>query len=155
MKRFKLFIIVAVAIIAIAGGVTLGSATTAFRARSNKAAKTIDGMIAQSKINAMSNRNNYFELYYDAEEDCYVCELVYNIYLLQIVVWISFNASYIPLYGFAKIGINRRCHIRRIFQQNSGIKIIAYRLMNRNAIVICDIIIIFTADKRHWSTTVK
>lgn len=65
------------AILAIAIGVSFSSLTSMLHARSYKAAKTIDGMIAQSKINAMSGRKNGLFIKYDTAKKAYVCSLYY------------------------------------------------------------------------------
>lgn len=75
-KGFSLIeLIVIVAILAVAAGTTIASLRTMFQARSYKATKSIDGMISQSKINAMSGKKNTFILRYDEAKECYICEL--------------------------------------------------------------------------------
>ena len=69
-------VIVIVAIIITATGFTVGGVTFAYRARSLQAAKIIDSMISQSKINAMSNRKNHLELFYDSDDKQYTCRLI-------------------------------------------------------------------------------
>lgn len=69
-------LIVVVAILAIATGITSASLSTAFHARSYKAAKTIDSIIAKSKIYAMSGKRNDFVMRYSEEDECFYCELV-------------------------------------------------------------------------------
>lgn len=76
-KGFSMIeLIVVVAILIVAVGVTATSLRTMYNARSLKAAKTIDGMISQSKINAMSGKKNTFVLRYSEDDGCYFCELV-------------------------------------------------------------------------------
>ncbi|MCQ2481743.1 MAG: type II secretion system GspH family protein [Clostridia bacterium] len=77
-KGFSMIeLIVVVAILIVATGVTAGSFRTAYNARSLQAAKTIDGLISQSKVNAMSGRRNALCIKYDDAKKCYLCSLYY------------------------------------------------------------------------------
>ena len=69
-------VIIIMAIILTATGLSAGGLTYMYRARSLKAAKIVDSMISQSKVNAMSSRRNQLELSYDADKQCYICELI-------------------------------------------------------------------------------
>ncbi len=68
-------VIVVMAILVVAAAITASSATSAFHARSLQAAKTVDGMIAQSKINAMSGKKNCLIIKYSTADKCYKCGL--------------------------------------------------------------------------------
>ena len=68
-------VIVIAAIMITFTGISVGSATFVYRARSLEAAKIVDSMISQSKINALSNRKNHLELSYDSSRKCYVCKI--------------------------------------------------------------------------------
>ncbi|MBR0112183.1 MAG: type II secretion system protein [Clostridia bacterium] len=73
---FSLIELIAVtAIILIAAGVAGGAVSSALHARSYKAAKTIDAMIAQSKVNALSGTKNCLIIKFDTANKCYNCEL--------------------------------------------------------------------------------
>ncbi len=68
-------VIVIAAIIITFTGLSVGSATFLYRARSLEAAKIVDSMISQSKVNALSNRKNRLELSYDNDRKCYECKI--------------------------------------------------------------------------------
>jgi len=66
---------VVMAILIVATTVTISSVSSAYHARSLKAAETVDGMIAQSKINAMSGKKNCLIITYSTADKCYKCGL--------------------------------------------------------------------------------
>ena len=68
-------VIVIAAIMITFTGISVGSATFVYRARSLEAAKIVDSMISQSKVNALSNRKNRLELSYDNDRKCYECKI--------------------------------------------------------------------------------
>ncbi len=75
-KGFSLIeLLVVAAIVIVATAVAGGAATSAYHARSYKAAKTVDGMIAQSKVNALSGTKNCLIITFDSSSNCYKCGL--------------------------------------------------------------------------------
>ena len=75
-KGFSLIeLLVVAAIIIVAASVGGNYFLTAYRARSYQATKTVDGFVAQSKINAMSGKKNCLIIRYDESEKCYKCGL--------------------------------------------------------------------------------
>lgn len=64
-------LIVVIAVIVVALSLSAGSLTTMYHARSLQVAKTIDGMVSQSKVNALSGRKNIMVISYNPDEDVY------------------------------------------------------------------------------------
>lgn len=85
-KGFSLIeLVVVIAILAIAGGLTYNSLSTIYSARSKKAAETVSAVISQSKVNAMSGKKNVMTITFKEDKDpnsgetkeAYFCELHY------------------------------------------------------------------------------
>ncbi len=67
--------IVVTAMVVVIAGIAGAGISSAFGARSSRAAKTVDGMISQSKINALSGRRNCMVLSYSEDDKCFKCAL--------------------------------------------------------------------------------
>ncbi len=85
-KGFSLIeLVVVIAILAIAGGLTYNSLSTIYGARSKKAAETVSAVMSQSKVNAMSGRKNVMTITFKEgkepnsgeTKEGYFCELYY------------------------------------------------------------------------------
>lgn len=69
-------LLVVIAILVTATAIAGGGISSAYHSRTEKAVKDYDGMISQSKINAMTGRSNYLDLTYDSDSKQYICYLV-------------------------------------------------------------------------------
>lgn len=85
-KGFSLIeLVVVIAILAIAVGLSYNSFSTVFGARSKKAAETVTALMSQSKVNAMSGKKNVMRISFKKGKDPnsgetkegYFCELYY------------------------------------------------------------------------------
>lgn len=72
---FELLIVVSLmsVLVVIAGG----SLSTVTAAKAISARDKMSALLSQSKISALSGEENRFELEYNADDDCYVCSIVY------------------------------------------------------------------------------
>lgn len=68
-------LVIVIAILAVLGAIAGGSFASAWNARARKAIYVADSMLAQSKVDALSGRENFYVLWYDATEETYFCEL--------------------------------------------------------------------------------
>lgn len=68
-------LVMVIGIIAVLGAVVGGSVASAWNSRASKAINVTDSMLAQSKVDALSGRDNFFVLRYDDAEEIYYCEL--------------------------------------------------------------------------------
>ena len=65
-------LLIVIAMIVALTSLGTGGFVTLSHARANKAANSLDSLIAQSKVNALSGQENYLIVRYDDEADCYV-----------------------------------------------------------------------------------
>lgn len=75
-RGFTLFeLMIVVTIMAIVASISSASLVSIYHARAKKAADQIAAVLSQSKIDALSGRNNYMSLSYSDEDGCYLCRL--------------------------------------------------------------------------------
>lgn len=68
--------VVVIAIIALSVTLIGGSVITVYSARAKKAAGTVEALIAQAKINALSGMDVYLKFEYDTDKNEYVGEII-------------------------------------------------------------------------------
>ncbi len=71
-------LITVISIVSIIVVIASGPLSSIFRARKKAVTTEISAMISQCKINALSGMANEFQLTYSAEDDAYICSLVYT-----------------------------------------------------------------------------